>query len=77
MTTETLSVPGISCDHCQRTIESALGRLPGIRAAAVDVAARTVQVTFDETTIDRNHQRPLSTRVTKSPSPAGLTRPGL
>jgi copper chaperone len=53
MTTETLSVPGISCDHCQRTIESALGRLPGIRAAAVDVAARTVQVTYDETTIDQ------------------------
>ena len=29
MTTETLSVPDISCDHCQRTIEAALGRLPG------------------------------------------------
>ena len=38
MTTETLSVPDISCDHCQRTIESTLGRLPGVRAAAVDVA---------------------------------------
>ena len=34
MTTETLSVPDISCDHCQRTIESALGGLPGVRAAA-------------------------------------------
>ena len=33
MTTETLSVPDISCDHCQRTIETALGRLPGVRAA--------------------------------------------
>jgi copper chaperone len=47
MTTETLSVPDISCDHCQRTIEAALGRLPGVRAA-VDVATRTVQVTYDE-----------------------------
>jgi copper chaperone len=47
MTTETLSVPDISCDHCQRTIETALGRLPGVRAT-VDVAARTVQVTYDE-----------------------------
>jgi copper ion binding protein len=47
MTTETLSVPDISCDHCQRTIETALGRLPGVRVA-VDVAARTVQVTYDE-----------------------------
>jgi copper chaperone len=52
MTTETLSVPDISCDHCQRTIESALGRLPGVRAATVDVAARTVQLTYDETTVD-------------------------
>jgi copper chaperone len=52
MTTETLSVPDISCDHCQRTIESALARLPGVRAASVDVAARTVQVTYDETALD-------------------------
>ena len=37
MTTETLSVPDISCDHCQRTIEAALGRLPGVHTAAVDV----------------------------------------
>ena len=47
MTTETLSVPDISCDHCQLTIETALGRLPGVRAA-VDVAEQTVQVTYDE-----------------------------
>ena len=52
MTTETLSVPDISCDHCQRTIKAALGRLPGVRAAAVDVPARTVQVTYDESAVD-------------------------
>ena len=51
MTTETLSVPDISCDHCQRTIETALGRLPGVREASVDVPARTVQVTYDETAL--------------------------
>jgi copper chaperone len=48
MTTETLSVPGISCDHCRRTIETALARLPGVGEATVDVAARTVLVTYDE-----------------------------
>jgi copper chaperone len=48
MTTETLSVPDISCGHCQRTIEAALGHLPGVRAAAVDVATRTVRVSYDE-----------------------------
>jgi copper chaperone len=52
MTTETLSVPDISCDHCQRTIETALGRLPGVRTATVDVNAKTVQLTYDETTVD-------------------------
>jgi copper chaperone len=51
MTTETLSVPDISCDHCQRTIESALARLPGVRTATVNVAARAVQVTYDEATV--------------------------
>ena len=51
MTTETISVPDISCDHCRRTIETALGRIPGVRAATVDVAARTVQVTYDHTTV--------------------------
>jgi copper chaperone len=50
MTTETLSVPAISCDHCQRTIEAALGALPGVRAD-VDVAARIVQVSYDESTV--------------------------
>ena len=52
MTTETLPVPDISCDHCQRTIEAALGRLPGVRAATVGVAAKTVQLTYDEAAVD-------------------------
>ena len=51
MTTETLLVPDISCGHCQRTIEAALGHLPGVRAAAVDVATRTVRVNYDETAV--------------------------
>jgi copper ion binding protein len=51
MTTETLSVPDISCDHCQRTMEAALGDLPGVQGATVDVAARTVQVTYDEAAV--------------------------
>ena len=51
MTTETLPVPDVSCDHCRRTIETALGRLPGVREATVDVGARTVRITYDETTV--------------------------
>jgi copper chaperone len=52
VTTETLPVPDISCDHCQRTIEAALGSLPGVRTVTVDVTARTVHLTYDETAID-------------------------
>ena len=51
MTTETRAVPDSSCDHCQRTIESALGGIPGVHAAAVDVAARTVQITYDDAAV--------------------------
>ena len=46
--TVSISVPGISCDSCQRAIEGALRPLPGVASAAVDVAARVVRVTYEE-----------------------------
>ena len=48
MTTMTISVPGIHCDHCKHSIEGALAPLPGVRSARVDVDARTVTVEVDE-----------------------------
>ncbi len=47
MTTETrtYTVPDISCDHCKRSIESAVSALPHVEAVEVDVAAKTVTVT--------------------------------
>jgi copper chaperone len=53
MTTMTISVPEVHCDHCKSSIEGALGRLPGVAAARVDVPARTVTVEGDETVTDR------------------------
>ena len=41
MTTTTISVPEIHCDHCRTSSEGALTSLPGVRAARVDVAAKT------------------------------------
>jgi copper chaperone CopZ len=41
-------VPGISCDHCRRAIESALAGVDGVTEAVVDVAAKTVTVAIDE-----------------------------
>ena len=51
MTARTLSVPGISCDHCKMSIERAVGELAGVNAVEVDISARTVDLSFDETTV--------------------------
>jgi copper chaperone len=53
MTTMTISVPEIHCDHCKHSIEGALAPLPGVTSARVDIPARTVTVEIDETVTDR------------------------
>jgi copper chaperone len=53
MTTMTISVPEIHCDHCKRSIEGALAPLTGVTSARVDIDARTVTVEVDETVTDR------------------------
>lgn len=53
MTTMTISVPEIHCEHCKHSIEGALAPLPGVTSARVDISARTVTVEVDETATDR------------------------
>jgi copper chaperone len=53
MTTMTISVPEIHCDHCKQSSEGALAPLPGVASARVDVNARTVTVEVDERVTDR------------------------
>jgi copper chaperone len=53
VTTMTISVPEIHCDHCKHSIEGALAPLPGVRSARVDIEARTVTVEVDETRAER------------------------
>ena len=48
MSTATVRIPGVHCEHCQQTIEGALGDLDGVRSAQVSVAERTVDVEYDE-----------------------------
>ena len=55
MTTMTITVPEIHCDHCKHSIEGALAPLPGVASARVDVNARTVTVEVDERVTDRGH----------------------
>jgi len=49
MTTMKLQVEGMSCQHCVRAIEKTVQQLGG--SAAVELAAGTVDVTFDESSV--------------------------
>lgn len=51
MTARTLSVPGISCQHCKMSIEEAVGELAGVDKVEVDISARTVDLSFDEAAV--------------------------
>ncbi len=47
-----LSVPDISCEHCERTIENALQPLEGVHSVAVDIPAHEVTVDYDESRVN-------------------------
>ena len=51
---ETFNVPDVSCDHCRSAIEGALHPLEGVQTAQVDVAAKSVAVSFDPEVTDRD-----------------------
>lgn len=51
MTTQTISVPGISCDHCKMSIEGAVSALDGIESVEVEIEPRTVNLSYDESTV--------------------------
>lgn len=48
----TLQAPEIHCDHCKMSIESAVSALEGVSSVEVAIADATVDVAFDEGTID-------------------------
>jgi copper chaperone len=47
MATTVLSVPTISCEHCERTITEALTPLPGVSTVDVDIPTKKVTVSYD------------------------------
>jgi copper ion binding protein len=47
MATVTYTAPDISCEHCQRAIEGAVGALPGVEAVQVDIPSKCVEVHYD------------------------------
>jgi len=48
MTTKVLTVPDISCVHCERAITNALEPLDGVVSVRVDIPAHLVAVEFDD-----------------------------
>ena len=42
-----LTVPDLSCDHCERTVTDALTPLSGVHQVAVDLPTKTILVTYD------------------------------
>ncbi|WP_069806155.1 heavy-metal-associated domain-containing protein [Thermogemmatispora onikobensis] len=46
-TSVTLISPDISCEHCQRAIESTLGTLQGVERVRVDIADKSIQLSYD------------------------------
>ena len=51
METVTYTAPDISCEHCQRAIEGAVGALPGVQAVHVEIPTKRVEVRFDPTQV--------------------------
>ena len=47
MATTVLSVPDISCGHCQDSITNALTPLDGVQAVNVDIPTKKVTVQYD------------------------------
>ncbi len=52
MARATLSVPDISCEHCERTITNALTPLEGVQSVQVDIPEKRVRVDYDESKVD-------------------------
>jgi len=46
-TTQTYQVTGMTCAHCVSAVSEELGRLPGVRDVAVDLASGEVTVASD------------------------------
>ena len=47
MEATTLVAPDVSCEHCQRAIEDAVGQMEGVKQVKVDIPAKTVHVEYD------------------------------
>ena len=47
VSTRTIAVTGMTCDHCASAVRAEISRLPGVTGVDVDVAGGTALVTGD------------------------------
>lgn len=57
MSKVTLSVPDISCEHCERAITEALRPVQGVRSVEVDIPGKKVLLEYDESAISLDRVR--------------------
>jgi copper chaperone len=48
-----LSVPDVSCEHCVKTINGALGGLPGVESVSTDIPTKSVHLRYDARHLSR------------------------
>jgi copper chaperone len=72
-----LSVPDVSCEHCVKTVNGALGALSGVESVSTDLPTKSVHLHYDpgqlsmeqiEATLDN-----AGYTVAKEPQPAPRT----
>ena len=49
MSSQTIQVRGMSCDHCSQTVHRALKAMPGISRVSVSLEKGEVVIDFDDT----------------------------
>jgi copper chaperone CopZ len=47
-----LSISGMTCDHCRKSVADALNGVDGVWAASVDLEAGSAEVDYDDTRAD-------------------------
>jgi copper chaperone len=52
MNTLVLSVPGMTCGHCEAAVKQEVGALAGVTAVDVDLDTKDVTVTGDDLDLD-------------------------
>jgi copper chaperone len=45
-----LKITGMTCGHCQMSVEKALAKVPGVNGAIVDLRGGSAEVDFDDDT---------------------------